>query len=299
VRFAARDPSARRRYEARRKLHLAKLLFDIDHCRAVRDGARHRALFEELLDATLWRDAQAAHTEKVYCRLENDDPESRVLVVGVPPSDRARCWSFTVRSLGQANHPGVIDVYDYRPRFKRDATDDAESMGGAGAPGGSVPGAELARRSGSILSKMIRRGIGDPSQVQDLLGARFIVRDVGQAFALERRLMNILGGPFRWRARVDTLRPGPQVSSRNHASSRDFQVLKGIVDVLVEDPGRLSPYLCAVEVQILPLEPYLRTVHKGHLANHAAYKQRQLLEDLAPILFPAEVYGSPTEGRRA
>lgn len=232
----------------------------------------------------------------VCCRLAGPDPENPVLEVGVPPSGHAQCWNFRVRTLGPTDDSGRVEVYDYRSRFKRDAGHDEEATAGRGPvaawPDGSAPG--LRPRSGSILSKMIRRGIGDANQVQDLLGARFIVRDAAQAFVLERRLMDLFGGPFRWRDRVDTLRNERDRGPGNLASSRGFQVLKGIMDVLVEDSAGSPPYLCAVELQILPLEPYLRTVHEGHLANHAAYKQRQLIEDLVPILFPAEVYGAPT-----
>lgn len=46
----------RLRYEARRKLYLTKLLFDIDHTRAVRDGRRHQSLSERVLREKLWND---------------------------------------------------------------------------------------------------------------------------------------------------------------------------------------------------------------------------------------------------
>jgi hypothetical protein len=54
----------RQRYEARRKLYLAKLLFDIDHSRSVRDGPRHAALLADLFDRELWQrlnDRPVAH----------------------------------------------------------------------------------------------------------------------------------------------------------------------------------------------------------------------------------------------
>lgn len=52
---------------------------------------------------------------------------------------------------------------------------------------------------------MIRSGIGDAHAVPDILGARFVVGNRWQAYAPERRLVQALGGPFRWRDRVDTL----------------------------------------------------------------------------------------------
>mgnify|MGYP001438344473 CR=1 FL=1 len=54
----------RPRYEAQRKLYLAKLLFDIDHSRAVRDGPKHRARFEQIVkDALLSGIAPAGAAE--------------------------------------------------------------------------------------------------------------------------------------------------------------------------------------------------------------------------------------------
>ena len=60
------SPEPRMRYEAQRKLCLTKLLFDVDHCRSVRDGSRHRESFERLLRRSLW--ALQHGTYEVRCR---------------------------------------------------------------------------------------------------------------------------------------------------------------------------------------------------------------------------------------
>ena len=130
--------------------------------------------------------------------------------------------------------------------------------------------------------------------VQDLLGAMFIVGDRRQAYALERRLVGSLGGPLRWRDRVDTLGSRKDSTRLSARSSSGFSVLKGIVDILIEDPSAPSPYLFAVEVQIYPLEAYLHTLYDAHFASHTAYKRRQFLHDLLPVIFPPEIYGEET-----
>ncbi|MFH1278404.1 MAG: hypothetical protein ABIK65_08500 [Candidatus Eisenbacteria bacterium] len=288
---------SRSRYEAQRKLYLAKLLFDVDHCKTVQDGPRHKRSFEALLQQHLWRELAGGRSIEVCCRF--DDPEGSEesgFVVGVPPEKGAVCWRFQVRKLPAKNGDPEIEIYHYRSRFKREANP---------APGEKTengfltlreqprwPG--LGRRSGSIVSKMLRRGIGDPRMVQDLLGAMFIVGNRRQAYALERRLIHTLGGPLRWRDRVDTLAGEKERDRLNVRSVSGFRVLKGIVDVLTDDPPNPEPYFFSVEVQIFPLENYIRTLHARHFASHYAYKKRQFLHDLLPMLFPSEIYGKET-----
>jgi hypothetical protein len=266
---------ARLRYEAQRKIYLAKLLFDIDHSRSVRDGLRHKEQWEALLAETLWPGST--------------DPGEDTEVVG----EDGRPWRFRRRRLASRDGEREIDVYRYRSRFKRETEPplDPHPAGGVLRVQETPRWPGLGRRSGSILSKMIRRGIGDPRAVQDLLGAMFIVGSRGQAYALERRLVRLLGGPLRWRDRVDTLageRDRPRLDPR---SSAGFQVVKQIVDVLMPDPAGDTPYLFAVEVQIYPIQAYLRTLQDAHYASHTAYKRRQFLHDLLPALFPPSIFG--------
>lgn len=294
LRAAIEASTSRQRYEAQRKLYLAKLLFDIDHCRSVLDGPRHRALFESLLARTLWSQAEEAGGEReICCRLTSVRSGGDRLELGVRPDAGGRCWRFNMRALrSEVGEPG-IDVYDYRTRFKRDAADLEPKRSSEGmlslAETPRWPG--LGRRSGSILSKMIRQGIADPHMVQDMLGAKFIVGDRSRVYALDRRLTRALGGPFHFRDRVDTLAGESDRAQLNRHSSAGFQVLKQIASILVEDPAGAAPYLFPIEIQIHPLESYLRTLHDAHYSSHAAYKRRQTFEGLLPILFPPEVYG--------
>jgi hypothetical protein len=271
--FESADP--RLRYEAQRKLYLAKLLFDIDHCRSVRDGWRHKAQWDALLEEGLWQGARHGVPVEVLA------PEGRA-------------WRFHPRVLPPGDREPAVDVVLYRSRFKRESEPASEpgSADGVLSLEESPRWPGLGRRSGSILSKMIRRGIGDPRMVQDLLGAMFIVGSRPQAYALERRLVRTLGGPMRWRDRVDTLAGERDRARLDPRSSSGFQVLKQIVDVLVDDPSGATPYLFAVEVQIYPVEAYLRTLGDAHFASHTAYKKRQFLLDLLPLLFPPSIFGT-------
>ncbi len=289
--FESKDP--RVRYEAQRKLYLAKLLFDVDHCRSVRDAPMHKDSFEALLDDVLWSDAVNGKSVEICCLLRENGDGASHLDVGVPQSSASRCWRFDVRRLpGRRGRPD-IEVYHYKSRFKKDATPapDPEVKTGLWHMLEKPRWPQLGRRSGSIVSKMIRRGIDDPRMIQDLLGAMFIVGSRADAYALERRLIHGLGGPFRWRDRVDTLAGEGDREWLGQQSSSGFRVLKQIVDILVDDSGKAAPYLFPVEIQIYPVEDYLRTLYDTHFASHTSYKRRQFLQELMPLLFPAEIYG--------
>lgn len=293
LRAAFEEKGARLRYEAQRKLYLAKLLFDIDHCRSIRDGEVHFRRFEDLLESVLWKHAENGRDVEVCGLLSRGRDGLQHLEVGVAPGPESRCWTFRVRTLPSRGRDPRIEVYHYRSRFKREADPALDARSEEGhlriAENPRWPG--LGRRSGSILSKMIRRGIPDPHMVRDVLGAMFIVGDRRQAYALERRLVHALGGPLRWRDRIDTLANPGDRALLDPQSSSGFLVLKEIVDILMDDPASPTPYLFSVEIQIYPLEAYLRTLYDAHFASHTAYKRRQFLNELLPLLFPPEIFG--------
>ncbi|MBN1826986.1 MAG: hypothetical protein JW958_12050 [Candidatus Eisenbacteria bacterium] len=291
-----RAGNRRRRYEAVRKLVLAKLLFDVDHCRTVRDGMRHKKKFESILREKLWSHLAEEGEVEICCGFDDGSGGKGLFRTGIAAGGDAPVWRFPVRRLAPRNGDPTIDIYHYRCRFKREAIPSASLL----ADEGTLTLSEkprwprLGRRSGSIVSKMIRRGIADPSMVPDLLGAMFIVGDRRQAYALERRMIRVSGGPLRWRDRVDTLRGERDRSRLNPQSSSAFRVLKQIMGVLTEDPIEETPYLFSVEIQIYPIEEYLRTLQDGHFASHNAYKKRQFLNDLLPVLFPPDAFEGET-----
>jgi len=145
--------------------------------------------------------------------------------------------------------------------------------------------------AGSVLSKMIRKGINNPDEIGDLIGAMFIVNDNDALNELLILLDSCLGNTFGWRNVTDTLADTWKGSPLNTFSSKGFKVFKGDVDILFEEFGGSRPYRFPVEIQIFTLESYLRTVCGGHEASHLALKKRQFMYGVVPRVFPAEIYG--------
>jgi len=151
--------------------------------------------------------------------------------------------------------------------------------------------------SGSILSKMVRKGINDPEEIADLLGAMFIVNDEDAVndllILLDAAIGNPLGWRLGWRNVTDTIGAEVDGLPLNPHSGRGYKVFKGDVDILVpaRSDGR-PPYRFSVEIQVHTLEGYLRTICVKHEASHAALKLRQFLHGLVPVIFPAPIYGT-------
>jgi len=295
--LAFRGDSPRVRFEAQRKMYLAKLLFDIDHDPGVQKGPFHKDYFEEILEKELWTGTKRMKAVDLFFELTEDG--MRVKICTHRSSLSQERWRFYVTRLPR---PGArpVHIYHYACRFKREVAGFRYNEGKAEYEIEEQPiWATLhERRSGSILSKMIRKGEVHPSQIRDMIGAMFIVRDEREVDALQSVLFGLFGGPLRWKNTVNTIRfPGDR-ALLNAQSGRGYEVLKGDVDVLCL-PGQNGrrPYLYSFEVQIYTLEGFLRTVHSRHYANHQRLKLRQFLEGLLPALFPVEIYGRDTIGR--
>ena len=211
-------------------------------------------------------------------------------------------WNFRSTFI-EKQHDGralALDILYYNCRFKRSVAPVSFEL----VDDGSHRVIEKARwselrqeTSGPVLSKMIRKGINNPAELGDIIGAMFIVNDNDALGDLLQLLDSCIGTPFGWRNVTDTL-SGADVpgSELNSWSSRAYKVFKGDIDVLVQPEGVDRPYRFPVEVQIYTLEAYLRTVCGQHEASHQALKQRQFLYGLAPRLFPRRVYGGALAG---
>jgi len=280
-------------YEALRKIYLAQLLIDIEHSRRIQDGPRHLAYFESLLQQALWRYTRQAH-ELVIGFHVDDDGETINYTSRPGPDDSL--WQFQSIYLEKpdAGRNVCLDILYHSCRFKRSVSSlSYVEIGGQRRVTEKLRWGRMRQVStGSILSKMIRKGIDDPDEIADLLGAKFIVHDEEAADDLLSLLDADLGGPFGWRNVTDTLGAVPEGSQLNRHSGKGFRVFKGDVGILY--PGRSneqSPYLFGVEIQIHTLESYLRTVCSVHHASHLALKQRQFLHGLVPMIFPRAIYG--------
>jgi hypothetical protein len=290
--FHAVDP--RVRFEAQRKLYLAKLFFDVDHHWLVQRGLLHKHYFERLMDEALFRYTKSEYDVDICCTL-GPDGISVEYTVGRERQEQ-ECWSFHNIELEVPRKKGTahLNIYFYSCRFKREVLPYQYRRGleRYQVQPTEIWGKLRQRRSGSIVSKMIRKGISDPSEIEDILGAMFIVADLAEVESLKDILMDTLGGPFRFRDITDTLTSEKDRTRLNRFSGLGYKVYKTEVDLL--HPGATpeeEPYIFPVEIQIYTLESYLRTIHTEHYASHQRFKRRQFLKGLLPYLFPEEIYG--------
>ena len=290
--IAIHGEGERLRYEARRKLCLAQMLIQIDQSRIIQDGPVHKAHFEDVLNEGLWQHTKQIHDLTIGYRINEDgfniDLTSR-------PAEGDMRWDFrsTFVEKKSGRRSIALDIMYYNCRFKRSVTPISfEIVDGSHRVLEQIRWGDMRQEtSGSVLSKMIRKGINNPDEIGDIIGAMFIVNDNDALTDLLVLLDSCVGTPFGWRNVTDTLGVRPGGSSLNTFSSKDFKVFKGDVDVLTEEEGGGPPYRFPVEVQIFTLESYLRTVCGSHDASHLALKLRQFLYGLVPKIFPRKIYG--------
>jgi hypothetical protein len=284
----------RERFEAQRKLYLAMLFFDVDHTHDVQTGQMHSRRLEECLERELWSKVTRVRRITV-CYTMAPDGTRMEYSIGRPRAGQDT-WQVDLRRVRRrvAGRPSVVHIFYYSCRFKRQykLRHDPDAAMDEG-PVEEQIWADLQRgRSGSIVSKMIRKGEVDPHKIGDLIGAMFIVKDAVEVELLQAMLYDIFGGPMRWREDVDTIRHSEQRALLNEFSGAGYEVKKSLVGVLYQPADQEHPpYLFGVEFQIYTLEGFLRTVHSQHIASHERLKLRQFLEGLLPYLFPASVYG--------
>lgn len=286
--------SPRIRFEVQRKLQLAQLLLDIDHSRHIQDGPRHKSYFEDLLTENLWRHTRQVHELEIGFHL-GDDGDS--IVYTSRPGEGDQRWNFHSFFLEKthADHTVSLDVLYYNCRFKRTVEPISfEIIDGRRRVKERLRwGAMRHQSSGSIISKMIRKGINNPDEISDLVGAMFIVPDEDSLNDLLTLLEECTGSPFGWRNVTDTLNNEADRRMLDQHSGRGYKVFKSDLDILIPAANSNGdPYRFQVEIQIYTLESYLRTVCGRHEASHLALKLRQFLYGLVPKIFPRTIYGS-------
>lgn len=289
--FTAEDPVLR--FEAQRKMYLAKLLLDIEHSFMIQDGPKHKAYFDGLLQNGLWDSTTANNKVEIGFNIAEDQQH---IQYNLSPRDNQQKWSFNSKFLEKEllNRTVPIDILYYNCRFKKSVTPISFELidGRHEVVEKQRWDGMRSQSSGSILSKMIRKGINNPDEIGDLLGAMFIVFDENAVGELLTLLDNVLGNPIGWRNITDSFNDSQNDSELNKHSGKGYQVFKGDLDILYPNlTPELPPYRFPVEIQIYTLEGFLRTVCGTHSANHLALKLRQFLHGLAPMIFPESVYG--------
>ncbi len=286
------DHSSRCAFEARRKLYLARMLIQIDRTRRIQEGPRHKRYLLSILERELWAYVRESGDVEVSYTFD----ESGVHLKEARGKGSDCHWHrFSTRRVVRDLPGGPYDlpIYHVSVRFKMDGAPVA-GMRQKDRRAEDLPRLERIR-SASVLSKMLRKRINDPVAITDILGLRFIVEDERSVHQLADFLHHVLGGPLAFRNQVDLFRFPEQHQEMNRFSSSEFKVFKEDVDVLYA-PGRgeaIQPYIFPVELQILTVESYLRTLRRLDNTSHRAYKRRQFLEGVFPYLFPTEIYGAP------
>jgi hypothetical protein len=280
-------------FEARRKLYIAKLFFDVAHTRTIQRGDEHRDFLASRMEQGILNRAVSEKEVDVAFSIASDG--QRIEYEIGRPLPNQEVWRFHVREIDfpQDGRQVRIHVYFYSCRSKREVL-----------PYSYVRGQQIyhlqavekwsqlsLRRDASIVSKMLRKGLNDPRAIPDIIGAMFIVENLEEVEHLKLALIDELGGPFRVRNVVDTLTRPEDRDQLNRFSGAGYRVYKCEADVLYRPPDSgEEPYSFVVEIQIYTLETYLRTIHADHYASHHQLKQRQFLEGIVPLLFPQEIY---------
>jgi hypothetical protein len=276
----------RRRYEVQRKLYLAKLLLHVDNTRLVQDGPRHRRYLLEMLDKELWSFVTQTREEVAEYQTAADEPNE--------------AWRFDVKRIQRAEAGSAYDleVYHFDSRFKKETAGFDYTPGRQDYRVAERPrfGHMERARSGSILSKMLRKGINDPTAITDMLGMKFIVRRERDVYELADLLHQVLVGPFAFRNQVDLFRRPGDRDLMNRFSAPEFKAFKEDLDLLfpAQASGRARPYFFAVELQIMTVDSFMRTVHSRDFVSHFHYRRRQFLQGVLPCVFPALMYGEAT-----
>jgi hypothetical protein len=286
------DPNTRRAFEARRKLYLARVLIQIDRTRRIQEGPRHKRFLLSILDKELWAYVRESGDVELSYAYDKDGVH---LTQAQGRGEDCQWFRFNTRRVVRELPGGSFDlpIYHVSVRFKLDGAPVA-GMRQKDRRAGDLPRIERVR-SASVLSKMLRKRINDPVVITDILGLRFVVKDEKSVHALAELLHHVLGGPLAFRNQVDLFRFPEQHREMNRFSSREFKVFKEDVDVLYA-PGRdesIQPYIFPVELQILTVESYLRSVRRRDDTSHREYKRRQFLEGVFPYVFPTLIYGAP------
>ncbi len=287
------DDGGRLSFEARRKLYLSDLFFDVAHTRAIQRGNEHRDFFAGRMEAGILSRTVAERDVDVAFSIASDG-QSIQYEIGRPLPNQ-EVWRFRVRDLEftQDGRPVRISVYFYSCRSKREVLPYSYVRGQQVYHLQTVEKwSQLSmRRDASIISKMLRKGLNHPGTIPDIIGAMFIVEDLEEVEILKLGLIDELGGPFQVRNIIDTLTRPEDRDHLNRFSGAGYRVYKCEADVLYQprDSGE-EPYSFIVEIQIYTLETYLRTIHAEHYASHHQLKRRQFLEGIVPLLFPQELY---------
>jgi hypothetical protein len=293
LRHVFANGSARQIHEARRKLYLAKLFFNVAHTRSIQMGEIHQEYFAREMDKLIF---SRVVSDKDIDIAFNISADGTTIEYGTDrPLSHQEVWRFRLKEIDLKlnNHHVRLHNYFYSCRSKREVLPYKHRRGKQIYELRTIEKwTELSRRrDASIISKMLRNGITNPAEIPDILGTMVIVENLAEVEELKHAIIDRFGGPQKIHNITNTLANDGDRDNLNRFSGAGYQVFKCDLDVLFRPPGSdEAPYTFTVELQLYTLETYLRTIHADHYANHQALKKRQFLNGLAPLLFPEEIY---------
>ena len=283
-------------YEAQRKLCLTKSFFVIDGTKNIKDGKKHMKFFDETLNNYLWLMDEKTQDKEFHYKTG----KSGIKLVDKKEGDDISSFMFRSKKaqlhFNTTYYYNPIDIYHYKIRFKREYSSPhmlSRNVMDLFKEKSSSVNLVKRRRSSSILSKMIRKGIDSPVKINDILGVMFIVKERKDVYKLANILETLFSGPFSWNDVVDTISNTGDKKLLNKYTGKGYQVFKTALSILYpENILREDYYLFSTEFQIYTIEGYLRTIHSSHFASHRRLKTRQIIFGVLPYLFPKEIYGT-------
>ena len=294
LRYIFQNDNTKLAHEARRKLYLSKLFFDVSHTRSIQMGDLHQEYFtREMEKAVFARIVKEKDVDIAF----NISTDGETIEYGTDrPRSHQEVWRFRLKEidLRYNSHSVRLHNYFYSCRSKREVLPYRHRKGKQIYELRAIEKwTELSRRrDASIISKMLRKGITNPAEIPDILGAMIIVENLTEVEHLKHAVIDWFGGPQKIHNVTNTLVNIEEKTELNRFSGAGYKVFKCNLDILFRPPGSDDPpYTFTVELQLYTLETYLRTIHEDHYANHHRLKKRQFLNGLAPLLFPEEIYG--------
>lgn len=254
---APTDAAGRKRaFEARRKLVLAQLLYEIFI--SARDDLLEYD--QQMLTRHYEKNFFTKRSEKVLVRSVHD-PDNGYQTVGILPE-------------GQAAPPGM-KVVEKPLTFRFFRGHDGQEI--------PVIFESGVKTNSSHLEKMLRKGIRDPDAIIDLRRYLLVFRnrwEMDRGLRVLRERVHCVAGVIHDHS--SNIWTNGRADDANPHSSPAFRQKKFVVML----DGRRFEGM----VQTLP--DYLDGKYARNDKNHALYKLRQRLSSTFPILFPAGIYGT-------
>jgi hypothetical protein len=277
IRVACKDPSPRKRFEARRKIELSILIYNclgtqryVNHGH---DAVAVKAVLESKRDKLR---VEKKGQLKVVRFLDYKDGRTRVLGKGESGFIATDEGQFREETLIPADFAGV--KCHLMQANSADNPDDREFI------------------SEKTLPSMVTNLINDREKhgakdLTDLVRMTFVVDDQASFDAITRHLERGYVGFGMNLKREDRYGRVVRVKSvgANRAKSDKYKALRYVVDIPIEGEGGTSDYFAPVEIRILYTEDFAKEKSEHNEVSHKQYIARRVKQTLEKLT-PEEIY---------